>query len=315
MFYYITRMHPITANKPRNNRTRVAQAQKRPAIELSRVFSSALSPSEERVAEYVKSAPEAAMQLSIAGLAEAVGVSEPTVARFCQSAGFSGFKDFRLWLARAVGAGTPYVHADVAANDTPTTVLSKVAERTQAAVGQISMQIDPQVLGKAVQLLTNAKRIEFYGQGNSGITAQDGAHKFFRIGIPSVAHADPHVHSVSAAMLSPGDVVVAISNSGRTKDLLDTVEIARDAGASVIAMTAATSPLARQADVVLAVNPSEDPDVYAPMTARIAQLVIIDALAVAVALALGPKLQKRLETYKNILARKRAASKKRSSDS
>jgi RpiR family transcriptional regulator, carbohydrate utilization regulator len=111
-------------------------------------------------------------------------------------------------------------------------------------------------------------------------------------------------------MLSPGAVVVAISNSGRTTDLLDTIDIARHAGAKIISLTAPGSPLAKLSDVVLAVNPVDDPDVYAPMTARIAQLVIIDALAVSVALAHGPKLLARLETYKQILAAKRVVPKR-----
>lgn len=281
-----------------------------PGGELSRLLAHALSPSENRVAQYVSAQPEVAMGLSIAQLADAAGVSEPTVARFCQSTGFAGFKDFRLWLARTLGAGTPYVHADVRATDDPATVLAKVADRTQATVSQIRAQIDVRSLERAVKLLASAPRIEFYGLGNSGITAQDGAHKFFRLGTPTAAHADPHVHSVSAAMLSPGAVVVAISNSGRTTDLLDTIHIARHAGAKVISLTAPGSPLAKLSDVVLAVNPVDDPDVYAPMTARIAQLVIIDALAVSVALAHGPKLVARLETYKQILAAKRVVPKR-----
>jgi RpiR family carbohydrate utilization transcriptional regulator len=170
-------------------------------------------------------------------------------------------------------------------------------------------QLDSSVLQQAVDKLATAKRVEFYGQGNSGITAQDGAHKLFRIGVCAIAHSDPHIHSASASMLGADDVVVVISNSGRAIELLETTHIAKQAGAYVIALTAPATPLAALADIVLTVNPSEDPDVFAPMTARISQLVIIDTLAVCVALALGDRLSSKLERYKSIIAGKRVPTK------
>ena len=97
----------------------------------------------------------------------------------------------------------------------------------------------------------------------------------------------------------------AISASGRTADLIRSVELARDAGAEVVAITASGSPLARAASVTLAADVPEDPDVYSPMTSRIAHLAVIDVLAVGVALAAGPELVKRLERTKQTLRDKR----------
>ena len=256
------------------------------------------------------------LALSIAQLAQQAKVSEPTVARFCQSAGFTGYKDFRLWLAQTVGAGTMYSHANVSAQDAPAEILTKVWERSQASLAQTRLQVDDAQFDKAVALLAVAHRIEFYGQGNSGITAQDGAHKFFRMGIPTAAHSDPHIHSVSAAMLDARDVVVALSNSGRSSEILDTVQIAKRSGAKVIALTPPASPLAQIADCLLAVNPSNEPDLYAPMTTRLSQLVLIDALAVACALQLGPrlaaKLALKLVRNKTVLQSKRVSLKENS---
>ena len=106
-------------------------------------------------------------------------------------------------------------------------------------------------------------------------------------------------------MLKRGDAVVAISASGRTTDMLGSVEIALESGAEVIAITAGGSPLARLATVTLYADVPEDPEIYAPMISRLAHLAIIDVLCVGVALALGPALVKRLERAKQTLRDKR----------
>ncbi len=143
----------------------------------------------------------------------------------------------------------------------------------------------------AVETLALADRIEFYGLGGSGIVAQDAQHKFFRLGVPVVAYSDPSVHSVSASLLKPGCVVVAISQGGKTQDIIASVELALAAGANVIAITAAESPLALLATICLPMNLLEDEDLYAPIKSRMAHLAIIDVLAVGVALSRGVDLQ------------------------
>jgi RpiR family transcriptional regulator, carbohydrate utilization regulator len=276
---------------------------------LSRLERSDLSTSGLTVSRWVLANAEQTSRLSLAELAQHTALSQPSVVRWCRALGFDGYKDFQHWLARTLGAGTPFVHATVQTSDTPWMVLNKVVDSTQTALTMVRNQLDASVLDQAMQLLSKANRVEFYGQGNSGITAQDGAHKLFRIGISAIAHSDPHIHSASASMLTANDVVVVISNSGRSIELLETIYIAKHAGASVIAITAPATPLAALADVVLTVNPSEDPDVYAPMTARISQLVILDTLAVCLALALGERLTSKLERYKTIIAGKRVPTK------
>ena len=123
--------------------------------------------------------------------------------------------------------------------------------------------------------------------------------------MPTVAYADAHIHGMAATLLQPGDVVVAISNTGRTRDLLRSVEYARQAGADVVGITASGSPLAKSSTMALCADVEEDPDVYSPMTSRIAHLAIIDVLAVGVALSRGPGLLARLEKAKQSLRERR----------
>ena len=263
------------------------------------------SKAEQRVASYVLDHADEIMHLSIATLAGAVGVSQPTVARFCLALGFSGFKEFKLRLVQSLAGGVPFVHRDVGASDPASALVAKVLDRTIAALMRVRKELDAAALDQAIHLLANARTIEFYGAGNSGIIAADAQHKFFRLGVPTVAYSDAHIHGMAATLLQPGDVVVAISNTGRTRDVLRSVEYALHAGANVVAITASGSPLARSSTVALCADVEEDPDVYSPMTSRIAHLAIIDVLAVGVALSRGPGLLAQLEKAKQSLRERR----------
>src|SRR5258708_24247280 len=150
--------------------------------------------------------------------------------------------------------------------------------------------------------------MECYGVGNSAIVALDAQHKFFRFGAPTVSYVDTNTMGMAATVLKRGDAVLAISASGRTTDMLGAVQIAREYRAEVIAITPAASPLAKLASVALYADVPEDPDVYAPMTSRLAHLAILDVLGVGLALALGPPLPRRLARTKQTLRDKRIGS-------
>jgi RpiR family carbohydrate utilization transcriptional regulator len=264
-----------------------------------------LRPSEQMVGRFVLRHPNLVISLSFPDIAAKCGVSQPTVARFCVAAGFTGYRDFKLRLAQSLANGVPFVHHDVGMQDSMADVGAKVFDRGIAALVSVRNHLDPEALTRATKFLAEANRIEFYGLGNSGIVATDAQHKFFRLGVPAVAYSDPHIHAMAASLLSKQDVVVAISGTGRTRELIRSVEIARDAGAAVIAITASGSPLAKLATVALFADVREDLDVYAPMTSRMVHLVLLDVLSVGVAVARGPALAKRLKRAKEVIADRR----------
>lgn len=266
-----------------------------------------LSPSEAKVAAVILDRPERVQTMAIAALAKDAGVSEPTVARFCKSLGFSGLKDFKVALARSLAGGVPFVHGDVSIEDTTHDIAAKVLNRAIATLIQVRDHVDAGSLDAAIAVIAAARRLEFYGQGNSGLVALDAQHKFFRLGMTTAAFADPHVHAMSAALLGKQDVVVAISAGGRTLDLIRTIEIARQAGATIVGITVGGSPMARLCDHVVATDIFEDPDVYSPMTSRLSHLALIDVIAVGVAMRLGPEIVGRLEKAKHTVREKRVA--------
>ena len=264
-----------------------------------------LRPSERKLADYVIDAPREVLDLSMTEVAARAGVSQPTIARFCHALGFSGFREFKIRLAQAVAADLPAVYRDVRPDEPVPGVAEKVLDRTIGALLQVRNNLSNDAVAAAIDLLANASRIEFYGAGGSGIAAQDIQHKFFRLGMPSVAYSDPHTFLMSAALLGPGDVVVAISNTGRTRDMVDAARAALAGGAKVIAITHGASPLARLATVGLHANVDEDTDVFSPMTSRTSHLAIGDILAVGVALRRGPELAEKLAGAKQLIARRR----------
>ncbi|OTP76072.1 MurR/RpiR family transcriptional regulator [Caballeronia sordidicola] len=266
-----------------------------------------LRPSERKLADYVLEAPREVLDLAMTDFAVRAGVSQPTIARFCQALGFSGFREFKIRLAQSIASDVPApaVFRDVRADEPAAGVAAKVLDRTIGALLQVRNSLSSDSVAAAIALLAEARRIEFYGAGGSGIAALDIQHKFFRLGVPSVAYSDPHTYTTSAALLGAGDVVVVISNTGRTRDILDAVKSALASGAKVIAITHGNSPLARMASVGLFANVDEDTDIFSPMTSRVSHLAIGDILAVGVALARGPEFAERLAEAKDVLDKRR----------
>ncbi|MEI6550366.1 MAG: SIS domain-containing protein [Betaproteobacteria bacterium] len=268
-----------------------------------------LAPAEQRVGKLVLQDPRAFANLPVTQLADRAHVSKPTVVRFCRSVGYDGLSDFKLKLAGSVSEGVPFIHRSVDVDDKTTDVMVKVIDNTVAAFLKYRNDASASALDQAVQALaqthSTGKRIEFYGVGNSGIVAQDAQHKFFRLGMNTIAYSDGHMQVMSASMLGQGDCVVVISNSGRTRDLMDACDIAKKRGATTIVITSSGSPLATAGQIHLTADHPESYDRYSPMVSRLLHLLIIDILATTVALRIGETLQPALREMKNNLRNKR----------
>ncbi len=273
---------------------------------------SSLAPAEQRVGKLVLADPRAFANLPVSELSDRAHVSKPTVVRFCRSMGYDGLSDFKLKLAGSVSEGVPFIHRSVDVDDKVGDILVKVIDNTVAAFLKYRNDASSFAIERAAEALTDTYnkrgRIEFFGVGNSGIVAQDAQHKFFRLGVTSIAYSDGHMQVMSASTLGPGDSVVVISNSGRTRDLMDACDIARKNGATTIVLTASGSPLASAGHIHLSADHPEGYDRYSPMVSRLLHLLIIDVLATTVALRIGSvKLQPLLKEMKNNLRNKRYA--------
>ena len=250
--------------------------------------------------------PQATIRSSIANLSRKAQVSEPTVNRFCRSLECNGFPDFKLKVAQSLAEnGTPYLTSKVQADDSVNDCVQKIFDKTIASLDEARKNLDVSLISRAIDVLSQARRVEFYGVGASASVAQDAQHKFFRLNTPVVSYSDVLMQRMAAAALNRGDVAMVISYTGRTKSQVENAQAARAMGATVIGLTDPQSPLADECSIVLGVTATEDTDIYMPMVSRIIHLAIIDVLATGVTLKRGPDFIDHLKKIKESLMQTR----------
>ncbi|MPV38808.1 MurR/RpiR family transcriptional regulator [Georgenia subflava] len=248
-----------------------------------------LRPAERRVGEAVVADPHLVARESVTALAERCRTSAPTVVRFAKRAGFSGFPELKLALATAAGieegrsSRTP-LSGTLDPSDTLADIVAKIGYADARAVEDTVAGVDVDVLEQVVDALVGARRIDLVGIGASGVSATDLYQKLVRLGLPVGVFVERHSAMTALSLRGPGDVVVAISHSGATSDVLEPVRLAREVGARTVAVTNHPgSPLARATDLVLTTASHETTFRSGAMASRIAQLTLVDCVFVGVA--------------------------------
>lgn len=259
-----------------------------PLMERVRAARASLSPAERRVADFVLENPRTVLNDSVAVIAQMAEVSQPTVIRFCRSLGFQGLADFKLKLASGLTGNIPVQRSQVRRQDATPDLCAKVLDNTISAIVQFRESLNVEAVDRAIEILRSAKRVEFYAAGSSAVVALDAQHKLFRFRIPAVAHTDPSIQAMAAELLGPQDVALFISSSGQPAELVRAAALAQEHGAAVIAITASKSPLARKATVCIPVDHGEDSTTFVAMISRILHLLVVDMVAVGVAVRRDP---------------------------
>lgn len=270
-------------------------------IERLRQAGDRLTRSERCVAEVILQDPEAATRLSIAALAQASGVSEPTVNRFCRKFEPRGYPEFKLRLAQSLVRGVPYLSAAITAGDDTASITGKIVERATSSLAALPSSLSPQDLDQVVSWMLQARQIHFFGMGVSSVVAQDAEQHFFRFALPVSAQSDVLMQRMQAAAATEDELFFLISHTGRTREVVDIASLAAARGARVVSLTAAGSPLAQASTLAIALRIAEDTDAYMPMTSRLAHLVVLDILASALTLRRGDALQPHLKIIKDSL--------------
>lgn len=242
----------------------------------------ALAPAQRRLAQYLLEHFGSASDLGITDLAEEAGVSVGTISQLCRRLGLRGYQDLRLGLAReavslAPEGGYPGATLEDADQD-----IGRVFAAGIEALGETRRNLDGDAVREAVDRIVDARRVEWVGVGSAGLVAAEGALKLRKLGVDATAHFDGHQQAMSAALLDERDVLVAVSHSGRTTDVLESVRVARAPGAHIVAITGvAASPLARAAHVVLGTVSYDTGFQVEPMASTLAQLAVVQVLFLA----------------------------------
>jgi RpiR family carbohydrate utilization transcriptional regulator len=262
----------------------------------------ALPQAQRQVAAAMLADPEFAVRASVDNLARRASVSPPTIVRFCRALGFAGLRDFRLRLAQSLAVGTHALHRAVVPGDDMRTVAHKILQGAANALTSLEQHITLAAIEGAVTRIAKARRVDCYGVGNTSMfMASDAQARFSRLGLMSNFYFDAYLQLASAATLTRGDVVLAISHVGRMPYLLESIEVAREQSAAIVAITQPGTPLAMRADVVLPIVVPADPSMRVGTEAYLAQMAYLEILMVGVGLRRGAPAMKHLRRVRKVL--------------
>ncbi|NLE12384.1 MAG: MurR/RpiR family transcriptional regulator [Clostridiales bacterium] len=238
-----------------------------------------LPKSEQRIAEYILANSADIPGMPISELAQICGTSKTTVVRLCKSIDYSGYKELCMMLHADLSSDSADLPNEIDTNGGLNEVITRVRDNNISAIRNTVDMLDNEALVKAVDLLESCSRVDFYGVGNSGFIALDAQNKFMRIGKLSVAQTDPHLQILSASSLHIGDLAIFISYTGETEDILETLTVAKKAGAATMSITRyGPNTLADAVDVRLSVMSDEGFIRSGAMASRIGLLTVIDIL-------------------------------------
>ncbi len=264
---------------------------------------SEMGKAEKQIADWINANPGKIISLSIVELAEQCNCSEATIVRFSKRLGLSGYQELKISLA-AENGGSP-VSTHINDDDSAYDIFEKVCNDIYLCLEKTKKSISPSALAQAAEKICKADKIIIVGLGNSAAVAIDASHKFLRAGLNAFAYSDNHMQLIAASKLTENDVVIGISHSGSSKDIVDALKIAKEHGATTITITnKGKSPILKQSDIVLTTSSDETQYNILALNSRIAQLAIIDTLYFYIVLKRKGSLDSIKETERALLSKK-----------
>ncbi|MBZ9797128.1 MurR/RpiR family transcriptional regulator [Mesorhizobium sp. ES1-4] len=256
--------------------------------------------SDRRLASLVLSDLDFASKAAISEIAARVGVSEPTVTRFCRNLGCEGLRDFKFYLAQAIAIGGQYLSPEPLSRDArEQRIASAITEAAVTAIQRAGENLDMTTLVDVAARLAASGNVLCIGSGGiSSMMATEMQNRLFRLGLPVLAQIDGQLQRMYAAVATPDTTVVAFSVSGYARSVIEAVQVAQQYGAATVAVTAPDSALAKAADTVIHLLPLEDGNIYKPTSSRYALLAIVDMIVTSVAETRGPKVLENLRRIK-----------------
>jgi len=267
-----------------------------------------LSEAERKIGEYILEHPELVPNMTTKDLSKNSGVSESSIVRFCKSIGIGSFKSFKLELVKDITlTGMNLTDFDILQKrDEPYDLFQKVTYVNKAAIEATPASLDRKEFEKAVDILSHADKLMFYGVGGSSTAAIDAYYKFTKLGYQCTTNHDFHFLLSAIPYLTEKSVFFAISMSGKTKDVLELSRFAKSQGATVIAITNIDkSPLYKEADIRLCTPVVEQDFRIGSIPSRMTQLTIIDSLYLSIFHSKGEKVIDKYHKARNEVIRLR----------
>lgn len=259
---------------------------------------------ERQIADYVLANSEAVVEMNVADLAEASKTAGSAVIRFCKSIGYSGFSQFRLTLTKELARRPDTVIPLLSETDTSQEAARKVFDSSVRTLQNTLSMLDFNVVDALISELMKARRICIFGVGTSSPITEDAEYRFLQLGFPASSYKDILFMPVAARNMQKGELAIAISHSGRTETTLEALQLAKEQGAATAAITSySSSPLAKLADYSLTAYPDDTNYPVEAVSARLAHICILDAIAVILAVRGGKTAAGHIRTRNVILER------------
>jgi RpiR family carbohydrate utilization transcriptional regulator len=276
-------------------------------LRLQRSYAT-LRKSEQRVADYLRANLGVRLDFSITDFAKKLEVSEATISRFCRAIGYSGFQDLKLSVAESSRPVSAFknIPTDINENDGFSDICQKMAGALSQGIINTQISLNPDTIEEAVKMISKAKRIVIAGVGGAAAVAAEANHLFVKAGLNSAAYNDGYMQMASASLSSASSVMIGISHTGATLSIANALGVAREKGASTIAITSNPgSPVGRNAEICLLTAPNvADKPLYGDfMEGRANQLYIVDLLYLGMLFTLGDKAKKSLKESTRLLER------------
>lgn len=253
-------------------------------------FSVRASSAQRRLIRYLQGNIVSAASLSIDRLAAEAEVSETTVVRLSKAIGYNGFRDFKAALIenRGILRGAQLLGSDIpdeiSSDESVLSIAKKVIRTNSEALLETAELLESEPLESVVAAILHARTVTLVGFGSSSPVALDAYQRFLRLAIRASYYSDPHVAAVAAANARKGDLFLCVSYSGESKDIVETLKVARSGGAECIVLTnTPDSTAAGLADQTLVAAFRRKHLPTETVSSRIAQLAVVDVLCVILA--------------------------------
>lgn len=233
--------------------------------------------SEKRVADWLFSHSGEVLPYSITDLASKCDSSEATIVRFSKRLGCSGYQELKITLAKE--HEKKVIAPTITSADDCFSIFEKVCNDAYMSLERTKKTLSAESMTKAVTAISKARRVVLIGLGTSAQVAEDASNKLLRAGTNSSAYSDTHMQMIAVSQLTEGDVVIGISQSGSSKDVVESMKMARSRGATTVSITSKErSPIARQSDILLLTDTEETRHSSLGLNSHISRLIVIDAL-------------------------------------
>jgi len=235
------------------------------------------SKTEKKVADYILNNPSDILPLFISELSETCGVSDASIVRFSKKLGFTGYQQLKIAVAQE--SGVRPIGANIMQSDTAYDVFEKICDDIYCSLEKTKLSLSAFDLQSCCDKILSADKILVFGLGNSASVAMDASHKLFRLGFNANAYTDNHLQAIASAHTTDKSVVIGISHSGHSKDIIESMKVAKNNGATTIALTNhGKSPIEKVSSIVLHTISDETNYRILGLSSRITQLAIIDTL-------------------------------------